>query len=1055
MDGVLSQLTSTRNAKGINSEVTNVSSSLPTLKNEKYRKRKATKLGKLWPLVLQINDAGTLAALNVIRLIMHSMQENEELNKEPNKQENGKVGVKTYVNVIVIAECDKQLNTIPTEFDSNENEVVVFDEVLVAKGSKRWEMTVAWTTKCISALASRVGKPMVIDVVTATMCKNKLGKVRYARVLVKVSAQKPLPDDIEIVYKNGLNEVTCRKNVKENKKQMYGEGGFVKVKNRKTGSKREKVMRQTFKPNTQPPRTGNNKQVKSKEKQSKQIIEEDDVCQDDSRMAQCMKGDEIREMILVVGVLRVLVPLISEKKVKKCIEEEALSICIVIETHLKAKNLQRIGDFIFEDWEWISTMQFCDKRMIVGKKAWIMLGDMNVTLAPNENSFGSSFMTADMNEFRDCINNIEMEVVASFGLFNTWTKNLFKVKAGNTSGVLKKLDRIMGNESFIANFGQAHAIFLPYLISDHCSTVLIFPKAIQAKNRAFEFPNFVADKEEFLPLLKEEESIVLQEYVVAMKDEEKLLYQKVKVKWLSVGDRNNAYFHKVLKSRNHKCRINTIHDGYRNKYEGDDVAEQFDKLSEAEVNEMARDNIVGEDVCKAVKEFFVNEKLLTKINSTMITLIPKIQSLDKVTNFRLVACCNVLYKCISKIITERMKKFRGKLVDKNQSAFVPNMHIQDNILLSQELLKGYERKEGPKRVVIKIDIRKAYDTVNWIFLECILHGFGFHKRMVDWIIICVSTTSFSICVNGERFGYFKGGRGLRQGSAHGSALVDDDDDDSPVKEMSPVKAKKPSKRASKAYKNDTKDKEPLKVWTMAEEIALCRAWCDVLKNGKKGNAMKAKGFWDAVIKYLIKETGSVRGITKVVHACWNLLKDHQGWLEVEMPSVYKNKKGRKKSKTSKTTSGSTSGGFNFNNEADEFEEETQEHRPMGRDRSKAKKKASTSSLEGSFSFVDLVADKFLNIKSTKWGKMQEQQDFYLQLKNWELDIHEATRKEATELKRAKLEIQRRTLELAEKKKPDNDILFYNSEINLSLPAIRQQKLHEMNDEIKETYNLYY
>ncbi|GJT15603.1 hypothetical protein Tco_0874309 [Tanacetum coccineum] len=102
-----------------------------------------------------------------------------------------------------------------------------------------------------------------------------------------------------------------------------------------------------------------------------------------------------------------------------------------------------------------------------------------------------------------------------------------------------------------------------------------------------------------------------------------------------------------------------------------------------------------------------------------------------------------------------------------------------------------------------------------------------------------------------------------------------------------------------------------------EEIALCRAWCDMSKNAEKGNVMKAKGFWDAVIKYFIKENGS---------AC---------------------------------------GDFNLNNEADEFEEETQEHRPMGRDRSKAKKKSSTSSREGSSSFVDLVADKFLNIKSTK------------------------------------------------------------------------------------------
>ncbi|GJW57250.1 hypothetical protein Tco_0103981 [Tanacetum coccineum] len=84
---------------------------------------------------------------------------------------------------------------------------------------------------------------------------------------------------------------------------------------------------------------------------------------------------------------------------------------------------------------------------------------------------------------------------------------------------------------------------------------------------------------------------------------------------------------------------------------------------------------------------------------------------------------------------------------------------------------------------------------------------------------------------------------------------------------------------------------------------------------------------------------------------------------------------------------------------------------MGRDRAKAKKKSSASSREGSSSF----------------------------LKNRELDIQEAERREAAELKREKLAIQRRTLELAERDKRDRDILFYNSKISFSLPAIQQQK----------------
>ncbi|GJU05104.1 hypothetical protein Tco_1121534 [Tanacetum coccineum] len=143
----------------------------------------------------------------------------------------------------------------------------------------------------------------------------------------------------------------------------------------------------------------------------------------------------------------------------------------------------------------------------------------------------------------------------------------------------------------------------------------------------------------------------------------------------------------------------------------------------------------------------------------------------------------------------------------------------------------------------------------------------------------------------------------------------------------------------------------------AEEIALCQAQCDVSENSEKGNSIKAKGFWEAVINSFEKEIGSTRG-----------------WLDIEMPAFYKNTKGRKKSMTSETTLGLAYGGFNLNNEADEYAEEAQEHRPMGRDALKVKKKSSASSREVSSSFVDLVADKYLGIKSTKWEKMQEQQD---------------------------------------------------------------------------------
>ncbi|GKB00366.1 MAK10-like protein [Tanacetum coccineum] len=97
------------------------------------------------------------------------------------------------------------------------------------------------------------------------------------------------------------------------------------------------------------------------------------------------------------------------------------------------------------------------------------------------------------------------------------------------------------------------------------------------------------------------------------------------------------------------------------------------------------------------------------------------------------------------------------------------------------------------------------------------------------------------------------------GSGHGSAPVNDDvKDDSPVEEVSPVKPKKPSRRTTRAKKGDPK--EPPKDWTVAKEIALCQAWCDVSENNIARHSIKTRGFWDAVITYFEKETGSTRGI---------------------------------------------------------------------------------------------------------------------------------------------------------------------------------------------------
>ncbi|GKB07076.1 putative reverse transcriptase domain, reverse transcriptase zinc-binding domain protein [Tanacetum coccineum] len=174
-------------------------------------------------------------------------------------------------------------------------------------------------------------------------------------------------------------------------------------------------------------------------------------------------------------------------------------------------------------------------------------------------------------------------------------------------------------------------------------------------------------------------------------------------------------------------------------------------------------DVVGQEVCRAVHEFFDKGQLLKEVNHTFLALIPKVTTPLKVNDYRPISCCNVLYKCISKILTNRIIEGIKEVVSENQLAFVPGRRISDNILLTQELMHNYHRDRGPPRCAFKVDIQKAHDTVDWRFLGFILKCFGFHHTMITWIMACVTSPSFSISINGGIHGFFKGKRGLRQG----------------------------------------------------------------------------------------------------------------------------------------------------------------------------------------------------------------------------------------------------------------------------------------------------
>ena len=140
-----------------------------------------------------------------------------------------------------------------------------------------------------------------------------------------------------------------------------------------------------------------------------------------------------------------------------------------------------------------------------------------------------------------------------------------------------------------------------------------------------------------------------------------------------------------------------------------------------------------------------------ELNHTFLTLIPKIKSPRRVTNFRLISLTNVLHKLIAKVLANRLKNFLPHLISETQSAFLPGCLITDNILIAHETLHYMKSKRMGKMglMALKLDMSKAYDRVEWSFLEKIMVKMGFSTRWISLISMCIESITYSILLNGQ------------------------------------------------------------------------------------------------------------------------------------------------------------------------------------------------------------------------------------------------------------------------------------------------------------------
>lgn len=173
---------------------------------------------------------------------------------------------------------------------------------------------------------------------------------------------------------------------------------------------------------------------------------------------------------------------------------------------------------------------------------------------------------------------------------------------------------------------------------------------------------------------------------------------------------------------------------------------------------------VGDQLFEAIKYFFDNTSMPKPWGKTYVTLVPKKEHPKRVSDFRSISLCNVCYKIITKIMANRLRDVLDNLISREQSGFDLGRTPLDNIIATQEIMHSINQdRANPFRMLIKVDIEKAYDTLKCNAILAALARMGFPSIWISWVRACLSSTSFSLLINGQPISWVTPSRGLRQG----------------------------------------------------------------------------------------------------------------------------------------------------------------------------------------------------------------------------------------------------------------------------------------------------
>ncbi|XP_060971357.1 uncharacterized protein LOC115703860 [Cannabis sativa] len=265
------------------------------------------------------------------------------------------------------------------------------------------------------------------------------------------------------------------------------------------------------------------------------------------------------------------------------------------------------------------------------------------------------------------------------------------------------------------------------------------------------------------PVFLDIEKVATANFLVQEKMYFSFLRQRSKVTWIHKGDENSSFFHACLKKKRLENNITSFTN------EHGEIVENYQEVVNHFISHFYGIMGTRNQIFHGLKTDCMSYGHVPDLDEQLGLLklfsnkdIRDTENPSNARDYRPIVCCSTIYKCISKLLCSRLAGVLPSLINQNQEAFIQGRSIAHNVMILQDLLKNYNKKNGSPRYSLKIDISKAYDNVSWDFLEQLLATFKFPQRFIKWIMVCLRATSYSIVMNGRIQGKFEGEKKLRQ-----------------------------------------------------------------------------------------------------------------------------------------------------------------------------------------------------------------------------------------------------------------------------------------------------